>query len=324
MVLALFSNMAYDTGGAPAHGRGARGGPPRPALHGVQPSRHRRPLALPPSSPTDVRSPQLPPRHHRIRESSMSSIGTHRRPGRRQRLRRRHPRVPPGRRRRRGRGPGARAMAGGRGLRPRLPARLVLHPGVRLHRRRRDERAGRQLRRRRQRRLLRRHAARAALRRSSGTAASAGGCGRPSINRDTLDPWYDRVAEAMPVPQQGWDDVTLPRRAVGGRVRPRGPHRQPGTGRRRQRPVHQLQLDDGRLPVRREAVAAAELPAGRRRPGRPDPAAARGAVDLPHRRRRLPRALQGGRRRGLPRAHRRRGRSRRRSSCWPRVPAPLR
>ena len=29
-----------------------------------------------------------------------------------------------------------------------------------------------------------------------------------AINRDTLDPWYDRVAEALPVTQQTWDDVT--------------------------------------------------------------------------------------------------------------------
>ncbi|BCB74077.1 GMC family oxidoreductase [Phytohabitans flavus] len=28
-----------------------------------------------------------------------------------------------------------------------------------------------------------------------------------SINRDTLDPWYDRVAEALPVTQQTWDKV---------------------------------------------------------------------------------------------------------------------
>ncbi|GAB3463435.1 FAD-dependent oxidoreductase [Actinophytocola sediminis] len=29
-----------------------------------------------------------------------------------------------------------------------------------------------------------------------------------AINRDTLDPWYDRVSEVMPVRQQGWNDVT--------------------------------------------------------------------------------------------------------------------
>ncbi len=29
-----------------------------------------------------------------------------------------------------------------------------------------------------------------------------------SINRDTLDPWYDRVAESIPVRQQTWNDVT--------------------------------------------------------------------------------------------------------------------
>ncbi|GHG83255.1 FAD-dependent oxidoreductase [Streptomyces griseocarneus] len=29
-----------------------------------------------------------------------------------------------------------------------------------------------------------------------------------AISRDTLEPWYDRVAEAMPVTRQDWDDVT--------------------------------------------------------------------------------------------------------------------
>jgi choline dehydrogenase-like flavoprotein len=29
-----------------------------------------------------------------------------------------------------------------------------------------------------------------------------------SISRDTLDPWYDRVAESIPVSQQDWNDVT--------------------------------------------------------------------------------------------------------------------
>jgi enediyne biosynthesis protein E9 len=29
-----------------------------------------------------------------------------------------------------------------------------------------------------------------------------------AIDRDTLDPWYDRVSEVMPVRQQGWNDVT--------------------------------------------------------------------------------------------------------------------
>ncbi|MEV4555575.1 GMC family oxidoreductase [Kitasatospora sp. NPDC049285] len=28
------------------------------------------------------------------------------------------------------------------------------------------------------------------------------------INRDTLDPWYDRVVEALPITQQDWNDVT--------------------------------------------------------------------------------------------------------------------
>lgn len=31
-----------------------------------------------------------------------------------------------------------------------------------------------------------------------------------SIDRDTLDPWYDRVAEALPVNTQSWNDVSYP------------------------------------------------------------------------------------------------------------------
>jgi enediyne biosynthesis protein E9 len=41
-----------------------------------------------------------------------------------------------------------------------------------------------------------------------------GGIGRrmwpASITRDTLDPWYDRVAEALPVTTQSWNDVSYP------------------------------------------------------------------------------------------------------------------
>ncbi|MFI7639321.1 GMC family oxidoreductase N-terminal domain-containing protein [Nonomuraea sp. NPDC049400] len=41
-----------------------------------------------------------------------------------------------------------------------------------------------------------------------------GGIGRrmwpASISRDTLDPWYDRVAESIPVSTQGWEDVSYP------------------------------------------------------------------------------------------------------------------
>lgn len=29
-----------------------------------------------------------------------------------------------------------------------------------------------------------------------------------SITRDTLEPWYDRVAEAIPITRQGWEDVS--------------------------------------------------------------------------------------------------------------------
>ncbi|MEU4805552.1 GMC family oxidoreductase [Actinosynnema sp. NPDC023587] len=39
-----------------------------------------------------------------------------------------------------------------------------------------------------------------------------GGLGRrmwpAAVTRDTLDPWYDRVCEALPVTRQGWDEVT--------------------------------------------------------------------------------------------------------------------
>lgn len=31
-----------------------------------------------------------------------------------------------------------------------------------------------------------------------------------AISRDVLEPWYDRVAEALPVTTQGWDDVAFP------------------------------------------------------------------------------------------------------------------
>ncbi len=31
-----------------------------------------------------------------------------------------------------------------------------------------------------------------------------------AITRDTLDPWYDRVVEALPVSQQSWNEVTYP------------------------------------------------------------------------------------------------------------------
>jgi enediyne biosynthesis protein E9 len=41
-----------------------------------------------------------------------------------------------------------------------------------------------------------------------------GSLGRPmwpaSVTRETLDPWYDRVVEALPVSQQGWAEATYP------------------------------------------------------------------------------------------------------------------
>ena len=53
------------------------------------------------------------------------------------------------------------------------------------------------------------------------------------------------------------------RRRVGGGLRARRAHLQPGAGGRRPPDVHQLQLDAHRLPLRREALDAAQLPAGR-------------------------------------------------------------
>ena len=41
-----------------------------------------------------------------------------------------------------------------------------------------------------------------------------GSLGKPmwpaAVTRDTLEPWYDRVVEALPVSQQPWSDVTYP------------------------------------------------------------------------------------------------------------------
>jgi len=31
-----------------------------------------------------------------------------------------------------------------------------------------------------------------------------------AVPRDSMDPWYDRVAEALPISRQGWDEVTYP------------------------------------------------------------------------------------------------------------------
>ena len=123
-----------------------------------------------------------------------------------------------------------------------------------------DERARRQLRRRRQRGVLRHDAARAPVHLRPARAASAdGGCGRRPINRDILEPWYDRVAEALPISQQTWDQVSYPGGLWASEAcNHRRPDRQPAQCRDRHLAVHQLQLDDGRLPLRREALAAAE------------------------------------------------------------------
>ena len=289
--LVMFCNMAYDTARAPAHRGRARRGPPRPAGPRLRAAGRRRAVAVPRLL---LRPParRAPPGHHPLREPRMSStentdvlvIGSgfggaiaayHLAAG------------------------GARVIVlergpwlDGRGLRPRLQARLILHPDLRVHRGRRHERARRQLRRRRQRRLLRHHAPRAAVTSSTARAASAAGCGRPRSAGTRLEPWYDRVAEALPVTKQKLGRRCPTPAGCGPRPATTPGTPQPGSGRDRHRAVHQLQLDDVRLQVRRQAVAAAQLPAGRARARRRDPAAARGAADHPQRRRRLPGALQ--------------------------------
>ena len=61
-----------------------------------------------------------------------------------------------------------------------------------------------------------------------------------AITRDTLDPWYDRVTEALPVSQAGLERGHLPRWAVGRDLRSRRADGQPGERRHRHREVHQL------------------------------------------------------------------------------------
>ena len=57
-----------------------------------------------------------------------------------------------------------------------------------------------------------------------------------SITRDTLDPWYDRVVEALPVTPQRLGRGAVLRRALRGRLRPRRAYGQPGAVGRRRRP----------------------------------------------------------------------------------------
>ena len=109
-----------------------------------------------------------------------------------------------------------------------------------------------------------------------------------SITRSALDPWYDRVEETLPVAQQTWNDVPYAGGCLAAACQQRRAHLQSGAGRGRPREVHELQLDAQRLPVRREAVDAAQLPARGAGARRRDPAAARGADDRPGARPGLP------------------------------------
>ena len=43
-----------------------------------------------------------------------------------------------------------------------------------------------------------------------------------AITRETLDPWYDRVNEALPISLQSWNEVTYAGRPVGRAVTTRG------------------------------------------------------------------------------------------------------
>ena len=101
------------------------------------------------------------------------------------------------------------------------------------------------------------------------------------ITAPALDPWYDRVEETLPVAAAGLERRPVRGRRVGRRLPPRRPHLQPGAAGGRPAAVHQLQLDAEGLPLRRQAVDAAQLPAGGPRARRAGPAAPRGAVDRP-------------------------------------------
>ena len=106
------------------------------------------------------------------------------------------------------------------------------------------------------------------LRRAAARPARTG-CGRAALTRSTLDPWYDRVEETT-----AGRPADLGRRAVRRWACGRRRAATPGTPATRcplavdLPTVHQLQLDAVRLPVRREALDAAQLPAGRPRPRR--------------------------------------------------------
>ena len=210
---------------------------------------------------TRARHPQET-QHDERHDERRADPGADRRPHRRQRLRRRDHGLPPGSRRRQGRRPGTRPVGAKRRVRARLQAWHVLHADLRFRRGRRDERARGELRRRRQRGVLRHDAARAPLR------VRAPGQHRPA---DVAVGHHSRHARPVVRPggrgpadqQAGLERGHLSGRAVGRAVQSRRADGQPAERRDRHRPVHQLQLDDGRLPVRRQAFAAAELPAGR-------------------------------------------------------------
>ncbi len=127
-----------------------------------------------------------------------------------------------------------------------------------------------------------------------------------AISRDSLEPWYDRVAEALPISKQKWETVPYAGGVWAAACNNAGHTCNPVPAAVDTAQVHQLQLDDVGLQVRRQALAAAELPAGRDRARRRDPAAARGAADHPELRRRLPGALQHPGRGRLPGADRQR------------------
>ncbi len=297
---------------APQHRRRRPLRAPRPGVAELPAARRGRALALSGlllragAGRRRIRPPRAPGSRHERRDRG--------RRRRRHRLRRRHPGVQPGRRRRLGGHARARAGGGDRGVRPR-PAGGHVHPLRRPDQRRRGAGRRRQLRGRVERRLLRRLAARAVLRvrppwfrrRRPALAGGPDPLGaRPLVRPGRGDP-ARRAADLGRRPVR--------RGRVGGGVPQRRAHLQPRAGRRRPADVHQLQLDAVGLPVRREAIDAAQLPAGRPRARGGDPPAARGPADRPRHDSGLPVPGRLHRRRpGRLPAHRRApARSRRRS-----------
>ena len=209
-----------------------------------------------PSTPTAASWPTSTRTRRRIREPGMTSGREDRRRHHRQRLRRRHRGLPPRGGRREGDRAGARAVAGREDFEHDYLLGSSYTRVFDFIVGRRDERARRQLRRRRQRGVLRRHAARAAVHlRAAGQHRPPDVAGAPSTaTTGSLVRQGRRVHPGQPA---GLERRLLRRWAVGRGVQPRGPHGEPGAGRHRQRHLHELQLDDGGLQVRREALAAA-------------------------------------------------------------------